>query len=114
MNDNLLLSLISLSAGALLGGVFRAVFDRYAAFQESRGVARSLAAEVDALLKLMSARGYDKMLAGILERLAQPNHVVVADDILATRTTQDYFVVFRAVTAKIGAFTRRRWLGIFR
>ncbi|MFO0747064.1 MAG: hypothetical protein U1F43_15580 [Myxococcota bacterium] len=97
-----IVGLVSLTAGALLGGVVKVVFDRYTAFTESKGVATALRAEIDGLLRLMETRGYGPRIAQIIADASRPDHVVTADDILSVRTTQDYFVVFRSVMSKVG------------
>jgi hypothetical protein len=96
--------LLSITAGALLGGIVRALVDSYQLHRESRGIARALEAEVRALRQLIETRGIPQQVERMIALLEDSAHVVEPRDIYGLRITNDYFAVFRAVTHKIGFF----------
>jgi hypothetical protein len=97
-------ALLSVGVGALLGGVVRAIVDRYAIFVESRGMAVALGAEIAAILQIVQARQYRSLVAAVIDRLQSPTSTPTLDDALNIRVAQDYFAVFHALRPKIGLF----------
>jgi hypothetical protein len=95
-------ALLSVGVGALLGGVVRAIVDRYATFVESRGMAVALKAEIAAILQIVQVRQYLSVLARFIDRLQNPTYTPTRDDVVSIRVTQDYFAVFHALCPKIG------------
>jgi hypothetical protein len=94
--------LISISLGALLGGVVRALVDSFQHYRESRGIALALHAEVRALRQLIKQRAIPEGVARTIALLEDQNRPIEARDVFGIRVTDDYFHVFRAVTQKIG------------
>jgi len=95
-------ALLSVGVGVLLGGVVRAVVDRYATFVESKRMAVALRAEVEAILQIVQARQYLSLVATLIDRLQNPTYTPTLDDVLSIRVGQDYFAVFHALCPKIG------------
>lgn len=93
--------LLSITLGALLGGVVRAFVDTYLQARESKGIALALAAEVRALRQLIEARDIPAQVQRTIRKL-EGDAPIEARDLFGLRVTHDYFAVFRAVTHRIG------------
>jgi hypothetical protein len=94
--------LISITLGALLGGIVRAMVDSYQHHRESRGIALALHAEIRALRQLIGQRAIPEGVAKTIALLEDDGRAIEARDVFGIRVTDDYFAVFRAVTQKIG------------
>jgi hypothetical protein len=95
-------ALISVGVGALLGGVVRAVVDRYTVFEESKGIAVALKAEIEAVLHLVQHREYVRLVSDCINRLENPTYMPTLKDVFNIGVTQEYFPVFNALCPKIG------------
>jgi hypothetical protein len=96
-------SLLTLILGALIGGLVNAGVASYTAFRESQGIAAALRAEVGALLDLVKIQRFESRAAEIVARLDRPDHRPTLDDIFSMMVSHEYFPVFDAVVARIGA-----------
>src|SRR6266446_4856808 len=94
--------ILTLLLGALVGGVAKAIQDRYIVFQEARAVAVALRAELSALVEDFKDPGTIAMVDRTIEHLSAPSHVVQADDFLEIPVTENPFQVFDAHCAKLG------------
>ena len=94
--------LISITMGALLGGIVRALVDSYQHYREARGIALALQAEIRALRQLIAQRAIPEGVAKTIALLEEKGRPIEARDLFGLRVTDDYFAVFRAVTQKIG------------
>lgn len=94
--------LLSITAGALLGGIVRALVDSYQNYRETKGIALALEAEVSALRQLIEHRSILAQVERTIELLDREGHAVQPRDLFGLRVTNEYFAVFRALTHKIG------------
>lgn len=99
---DLLTALLLVSVGAFLGGAVQTAVSRYAAFKESKGIAKALKAEIGSLLSLIEEREYVNILDQIIGRLQNPAYAPDPEETFSVPVTQDYFGVFSALTSKIG------------
>ncbi len=88
--------------GAIFGGLVRTLVDLYLRFEEIKGIASALKAEIDSILTLVKERKFVGKADAIIGRLADPAHLLTLDDIFAIPVAQDYFSVFNSVSQKIG------------
>ena len=101
--ESVIVPLFSLILGTLIGGVAKAVQDRYATFQEGRAVAAAVRAEISVLIEdFKGPGGYLETLDGIIEYLSGLTRAVNADDMLEISVAQNPFQVFDAYCGKIG------------
>lgn len=94
--------LLSITAGALLGGIVRALVDSYQHFRESKGLARALQAEISALRHIIEQRAVPQQVERTIAVLEDPTRTLQSRDLFGLRVSEDYFSVFRAITPKIG------------
>lgn len=102
MSATLAIAILSAGVGALLGGVIRAVVDRYAAFNEAKGIAVALEAEIQAVIEIVRHRRYLEHLDRLITSLQDPAYSPGPGDLFAIQISQDYFAVFNAITPRIG------------
>ena len=99
---SLTLALVSVGVGALLGGLVNAILAQYTSFQESKGMARALKAEIDAVLALLALRDYAGDLGKAIARLQNPQYLPAPRDTMNVLVTQDFFITYHALAPKIG------------
>ncbi len=100
--NNLIVSLLSLLLGAVIGGVAKALQDRYAKFEESRVVAAALRVEISIIIDSIRRGGYIELLDKIIAYLSNPKHVVRPDDFMDLPASQGPSPIFNAHCAQIG------------
>ena len=88
--------------GAIFGGLIKAFVHLYLVFDEGRGIAVALKADIDAILALIKRRNFTEAVDAIIRRLEDPSYVPEQEDIFAIPIAQDYFSVFNSVAPKIG------------
>ncbi len=88
--------------GAIFGGLIRALVHLYLRFEESKGIASALKAEIDAIFRIIEFRAFITKADDIIQRLQNPSHLMDLNDIFEIPIAQDYFSVFNSVSGKIG------------
>lgn len=88
--------------GAIFGGLIQAFVHLYLVFQESKGIAVALGAEIDAILTLVKKREFVEQVDDIIKRLQQPAYNLTPHDIFTIPVAQDYFTVFTSLSPKLG------------
>jgi hypothetical protein len=97
-----LISLLSLVLGTLLGGVVKAVQDRYMLSREGQAVAGALRAEIESLNEIIRLRAYVETFRKMLALLADETYVIGPNSLVEIRVTQHYFQIFDGHCNKIG------------
>jgi hypothetical protein len=97
-----LISLLSLILGTLLGGMVKAVQDRYVVFREGQAVAGALRAEIEALTDVIRRRKYVDACRNIVTYLSDETREIGPDSLIEIKVTQHYFQVFDQHCNKIG------------
>lgn len=93
---------LSGSVGILLGGLVQAAVTRYAAFQEAKGIAAAIRAELEATLSMWNHMKWDEAIEQITERLEDPRHKLTSDDVFTFIANPKPFQVFDSLCHKIG------------
>lgn len=95
-------AIVLLLIGAIFGGLIQAFVHLYLVFDESKGIAMALRAEMDTILTLVKKREFVQQVDAIITRLQDPAHTLIPQDVFAIPIAQDYFSVFNSVSPKIG------------
>ena len=94
--------LISGGVGIILGGLVQIAVSRHAAFQESKGIAAALRAEIESIIRLIEHRKYVDSLKDVIKSLENPAHEVTPSDIFTFRVSENPYGIFDALCHKIG------------
>ncbi len=102
-NIALLVPLVTAVIGVLIGGLSKAVLDRYAAFRESQAVAAALRAEIDVVLDIIERRRHLENLGRTISYLRCLTRPPMDTDLYeVVGRSQDRYPVFEAHCEKLG------------
>lgn len=97
-----LFSLGTLIVGAMLGGLIKAVQDRYVVFCEGQAIAAAIRAEIEALSDIIRRRKYVGAFREMVAFLANTANAIGPNSLMEVRVTQHYFQIFDEHSGKIG------------
>jgi hypothetical protein len=100
--EGILIGGFAFLGGAFVGGTVQAVVNSYERFEEAKGLAIALRAEISSIRAVVEARAYVSGLDQLIQQLSDSSHQVGPEDVFAISVQQDYMEVFSASLPKIG------------